>query len=94
MQHTPGPWTYEAHAMGTVYTIQDKHNCHVTTIETLDSVADPHNKANAYLIAAAPELLAVAQGALGYLEALPPQYRPDEAWFVPLRQAVAEATGG
>ena len=30
----------------------------------------------------------VASGALGYLEALPPSHRPDEAWFVPLRAAL------
>lgn len=34
------------------------------------------------------ELLTVACGALGYLEALPPEYRPDEAWFAPLRAAI------
>lgn len=38
------------------------------------------------------ELLTVAQGALGYLLALPKQYRPDEAWFAPLRAAVVRAT--
>ena len=33
-------------------------------------------------------LLEVTKGALGYLEALPVPYRPDEAWFKPLRSAI------
>jgi len=48
-------------------------------------------QANARLIAAAPDLLVVARGALGYLESLPPSSRPDEAWFFPLREAIARA---
>ena len=36
------------------------------------------------------ELLTVAEGALGYLEALPASHRPDEAWFAPLRAAIAK----
>jgi len=32
----------------------------------------------------------VAAGSLGYLLALPEQYRPDEAWLKPLRAALAE----
>jgi hypothetical protein len=35
------------------------------------------------------QLLAVAGGALGYLESLPTDYRPDAAWLKPLREAVA-----
>ena len=36
------------------------------------------------------ELVAVARGALGYLEALPKEYRPDEQWFSPLRAILAK----
>lgn len=39
-----------------------------------------------------PDLLTVAQGALGYLLALPERYRPDKAWLAPLRAAVARTT--
>lgn len=50
--------------------------------------------ANAWLQAAAPDLLQVAQGALGYLEALPVGGgRPDEVWLKPLRAAIAKAKG-
>ena len=35
------------------------------------------------------QLLAVAGGALGYLESLPTNFRPDAAWLKPLREAVA-----
>ena len=36
-------------------------------------------------------LLAVAEGALGYLEALPESQHPDAQWFVSLRAAIAAA---
>lgn len=37
------------------------------------------------------ELLNVAKGCLGYLQALPPACRPDKDWFTPLREAIARA---
>lgn len=45
------------------------------------------------MILAAPELLATANGALGYLESLPLQYMPDATWFAPLRPAIKKAEG-
>ena len=39
------------------------------------------------------DLLTVACGALGYLEALPRKYRPDEAWLAPLREAIFRVSG-
>jgi hypothetical protein len=38
-------------------------------------------------------LLAVAAGSLGYLQALPVTYRPDEQWLAPLIAAIAKARG-
>jgi hypothetical protein len=40
---------------------------------------------------APPDLLTVAKGALGYLEALPPHYRPDPLWMKPLKAAISDA---
>ena len=49
--------------------------------------------ANAMLIAAAPELLTVAEGCLGYLRALPKAHRPDPKWLTPLVAAIEKAIG-
>ena len=46
------------------------------------------------LHAAAPELLEVCQGMLGYLANLPYEDRPDEKWFEPVYAAIRAATGG
>ena len=56
--------------------------------------ARTYSSVDARLIAAAPMLLTVAEGALGYLEALPENARPDETWMAPLRAAILQATAG
>jgi len=38
-----------------------------------------------------PTLVEVAEGALGYLQALPKKYKPDEKWLKPLQDAIQEA---
>lgn len=48
---------------------------------------------DARLIAAAPDLLVVCEGVLGFLRALPYHYRPDAMWLQPLEDAIAKATG-
>ena len=39
------------------------------------------------------DLLQVAEGALGYLQALPPRYAPDPEWQMPLIHAIAKNRG-
>ena len=51
------------------------------------------DRASADLAAAAPELLEVCKGAMGYLAALPLAYRPDDHWLKPLSEAIAKAGG-
>lgn len=101
--HTPGPWkVVEGEETGIVRTKRDMvlyvlsaNNKAVTMPQLLSWPVKNDEaaiiRANARLIAAAPDLLEVAKGALGYLEALPISHRPDEDWFVPLRAAIAKA---
>lgn len=89
MKHTPGPWRLYPHGCETSngLPVIVKKNGHLVA-----SLCD-RNTANGRLIAAAPELLAVARGALGYLLALPESERPDEPWLKPLRETIAKAEG-
>ena len=48
------------------------------------------DKRLARLFYMAPEMLQVASGALGYLEALPKDCRPDDSWLKPLREAISK----
>ena len=88
---------------------QDESTCHkriygrycgqpAVEVEYGYGVCQKHSQAvqeaNARLIAAAPSLLEVAKGALGYLEALPVSHRPDETWLKPLRAAIKLAKEG
>jgi hypothetical protein len=86
-KHTPGPW------------IQERYTAR---LPGGDVIADCRSRylddsillANARLISAAPDLLEVAKGCLGYLENIPDLYsQPDEAWLAPLRAAIAKAEG-
>jgi hypothetical protein len=80
-QHTPGPWRVSGKA-----TINAGRSW-------IASVSTSNRDANARLIAAAPDLLAAAQGALNYIENTESElgitlYSGD--W---LRAAIAKATG-
>lgn len=92
-ERTPGPWALEPNGPAWNLKSPDRAEHFLIFLGMLHNNAG-ELEANARLIAAAPELLCVAEGALGYLEALPQHYRPDEAWFVPLRAAIAKAKGG
>ena len=56
-------------------------------------VCEAKNDADGRLIVSAPDLLRVAQGALGYLRDLPTEWRPDDAWLAPLEAAIKRAGG-
>ena len=92
MSHTPGPWTVDIESRlissriaAVARACQGDYN---------PNEMEPEDYANARLIAAAPDLLEAAKGALGYLLALPLEARPDEAWFLPLMDAIGKAGGG
>ena len=74
--HTSGPWT-----------VFINDNIWFRIRDAFESEAE----ANARLIAAAPDLLQVAEGCLGWLKALPWDYQPDPQWFKPLEAAIAKA---
>lgn len=64
--HTSGPWHYQP----STYTIRDKRNVWIATMDSWDGLVKPHNEANARLIAAAPELLASLQEVIRICEAM------------------------
>jgi len=82
--HSPAPWAKNLRI------IEDANG---EEIARLSYERSGYVQANGHLIAAAPDLLAVAGGCLGYLEALPDEARPDEEWLAPLRAAIAKAKG-
>ena len=94
-EHTPGPW--RVGDAGT--TIFGPPNGNPSPI----MVAQRVRRANARLIAAAPELLAALEGCRGYFEWMAAQqtehltsgaaYAPDAAWLQPIRAAIAKAKG-
>ena len=100
-QHTTGPWrAVEDGGQVRIFgpRLSDRDWQGVTVVANINGhFAKPgtdlraEHMANASLITHAPDLLQVAQGALGYLEALPPEYRPDEKWLDPLRDAINAA---
>lgn len=79
-QHTPGPWRI-GDAGFTVFGPPKPS-------ALPETIAPVKNRANARLIAAAPDLLA----ALEALAALPNKHRPEEMWEA-ARAAIAKARG-
>ena len=106
-QHTPGPWHVEEHSDGTTrIDIMGEHfpeakrkvEYHITTLYVQES-PDPHTgleavRADARLIAAAPELLAACSAALARLQPFTMMRSPDMIPEVEmLRAALAKALG-
>ena len=93
-QHTPGPW--EAKVPGTIVAHSDK-----CVVRGEDSVIDwvatvqvsnmPAWRANAHLIAAAPELLEALRGIVDSFETCPENLHSE--LFTAARAAIAKAEG-
>ena len=81
-KHTPGPWVVDAAQYG--YIITAKGGAY--DIAVVRDIGNEDNKANARLIAAAPELLAALKRATDLLA----RYDHDDAWRQ-ARAAIAEA---
>jgi len=79
-KYTPGPWTIDPHDSGCIR-------------DARDSVVVDCSPKYAHLIAAAPDMLEVLEGCLGYLQALPYEFKPDPAWLKPLLATIAKAKG-
>jgi len=96
-QHTPGPWERVssadwdgAHVIDArVRIVAECHGCDIPG--ALGDVGVDEAKANAYLIAAAPELLAALEGLLAdpYLS-----HSINNDRMAPARAAIAKAKGG
>lgn len=100
-EHTPGPW--KVHARDEGYDIRPKHGANITG-DWGEGKGSIPNKANAHLMAAAPELLEAAEqiyNAVEYFGARQCPHGngtgyPTHAWFCDycfeaLRDAIAEA---
>jgi hypothetical protein len=75
VQHTPGPWKYEADTDSSPWTIRSvKENYWIATMDSWDGAVD--NLANARLIAAAPEMLEALKASLEMLRV----YRPHDKY--------------
>ena len=81
-KYTPGPWKV-VQAFG--YQVRAADDCIVAKVQTHCPLTS-ENPANAYLIAAAPDLLAACRVALKVLE-------DQTAAIEPVRQALQEAVG-
>lgn len=97
--HTPGPWSVEPHDRdeNTYYIIAPEiGNAMLAKTMTSRDLRVPADivHANARLIAAAPELLAVAKKAANMLLRNTLQDSEDTAVYQSLRSAIAKAEGG
>jgi hypothetical protein len=98
-KHTPGPWTVDEeilhegklHVAGRSATVEagDKGICKL--IRHSQSTHDPVSEANARLIAAAPDLLAACEAALGIVADCN-EYDGFPEVFAQIRTAIAKAT--
>lgn len=100
-RHTPGPWTVQ-HLEGCYHDYDDwdtfcvraPNNCHLATVGEVDRFYSANARANAQLIAAAPELLKALRNTVRLLELLnrPGANDPVEAAVYAARAAIAKAT--
>lgn len=90
-QHTPGPWSYERDRSSGDYTMYGKGDggftCQIGVVLEDDMGAALPAIANACLIAAAPDMLAICNRILNH-----PLIRITGDVEVPLRAAVAKAS--
>lgn len=88
-QYTPGPWTPKEHADSSgIYIETDEGDACAISGGRRNGITDKQ-RANARLIAAAPELLAACQSAVISMQDLTPQMK---ASLRMLRAAIAKAT--
>lgn len=102
-KHTPGPWMVHPMTNSIVAGYHESEGC--TSYQCVCEVeGDPHDrpggnaipriKANAHLIAAAPELLASCQEMLGFInDNLPSAFWEHSLWLSSVRAAVDKAKG-
>jgi hypothetical protein len=88
--HTPGPWrASKSPKDGWFIVDRDDHLAH----NLLYGLPDAELEANARLMAAAPELLALCREALAAVEALDEEYPSDDRLAARIAAAIAKAEG-
>ncbi|MNT50659.1 hypothetical protein D3C86_1063590 [compost metagenome] len=96
VKHTPGPWKIDfGHPRGNPCGISAKNDGRlVTRFGVFARPSTPEALANARLIAAAPDLLAAADAAMLFYDAIGDDHRPGECKVLDdLARAIAMATG-
>lgn len=96
-KHSPGPWHVRPNgADSSPFDIDDVRGRQIGAAIFGPTNGVEEARANAHLMAEAPELLAVASRALGYFRWMAAQdsdFTPDPAWLLALETAIARATG-
>jgi hypothetical protein len=90
-KHTPGPWEVKRSGSGYPYQVHAPNGNHVKDVTRWASISVPslpEGEANARLIAAAPDLLAIVRAVDGH-HAIPADSHLGER----IRAAIAKATG-
>ena len=99
IEYTPGPWIYKRDGFDITIGNESTRHAYLANDRTVAVIHDNSMvaEANAALIASAPDLLAVAEGCLGYFDYMASQdsdFTPDPAWLAPLRAAIEKARKG
>jgi hypothetical protein len=97
-KHTPGPWLYItgdewSHSVVTEEGELPSGDMGYWTVASINKNREPQHKANARLIAAAPELLEALRTLKMAIVAGPPEYDSAD-WIEMADAAIAKATGG
>lgn len=97
-QHTPGPWSLTEAAGGGSFVDQVDQQYRIAFVyaeDPIEHVVTPQNRADAHIIAAAPDLYAIAQHALTACERVNGVASGVDfcALAVGLRAAIAKAEG-
>ena len=89
-EHAPGPWKLTPRHKIESWWIEDADGKNIADLEANEPTyyGKQHSDANAYLIAAAPDLLAACENAL---RSQPFGILPE--WCHPIVEAIAKATG-
>jgi hypothetical protein len=91
-QHTPGPWNADGRAV--VGPSSEQEICICTSD---DDVCEAEARANAILVAAAPDLLEALEGTMKALSRMIDKYNPDSIeaeWIGTANDAIMKARGG
>ena len=92
-KYTPGPWCVDDAIRGQLYGMS-KSSCFIADMQLPEADPDEHAevRANAYLIAEAPNLLEACRAIQQWSWSLPRQYREADIWKI-VDAAITKAEG-